>query len=71
MKKIIVVALGVVFLSALTSCKKDWTCECQYEGEKTSYTIENRSKKDAKQMCTGSVNIGLVNVGGDKSCAIK
>jgi hypothetical protein len=50
MKKVLLAGLAIL---ALASCKKDWTCTCQYEGSSTSYTITNRTKKDAKQMCKG------------------
>jgi hypothetical protein len=67
MKKVLLAGLAIL---ALASCKKDWTCTCQYEGSSTSYTITNRTKKDAKQMCTGSVSVGLITVAGDKNCSL-
>lgn len=68
MKKLLFAGLAVL---ALASCKKDWVCECQYSGDSTSYPITNRTKKDAKAMCTGSVSVGFVTVAGDNNCSLK
>lgn len=68
MKKVFFAAVVVL---ALASCKKDWTCECQYYGESESYQISNRTKKDAKAMCEGSVSVGIITVPGDKNCSLK
>lgn len=63
MKKVVVVAIAMI---TLASCKKDWVCECgDYYGEETSYTIKNRSKRDAKKQCEGKVNVGFIQVGGN------
>ncbi|MCO5258862.1 MAG: hypothetical protein M9916_01845 [Crocinitomicaceae bacterium] len=67
MKKVLFAGLAIL---ALASCKKDWTCTCQYSGESDSYVITNRTKKDAKAMCTGSVSVGLITVAGDKNCSL-
>ncbi|HNR85502.1 MAG TPA: hypothetical protein PKN22_11300 [Taishania sp.] len=67
MKKVLFAGLAIL---ALASCKKDWTCTCQYEGNASSYQIVNRTKKDAKQICTGSVSVGLITVAGDKNCSL-
>jgi len=70
MKKLLI--LGVVFGGLfLTSCKKDWTCECQSYGEVTTYQIYNKTKKNARAQCTGEASIGLITVGGDNSCDIR
>lgn len=49
-----VVAIAVVGLVALSSCKKDYTCECT-TGEETAVVttskIENKTLKDAKTAC--------------------
>lgn len=52
------------------SCKKDWTCECSEYEETYSYTIHNRTKRDAKNQCEGKVSVGFVNVGGN-NCGLK
>lgn len=58
MKKLLF--LGVVFGGlALTSCKKDYTCECKYDllGEQVTQEIElnDVTKKEAEDGCTLSV----------------
>lgn len=64
--------IGILFGGvALTSCAKDWVCECQEYGEVESYIIYNKTKSKAKKQCRGDVNIGLINVGGDTNCDVK
>jgi hypothetical protein len=49
-----VVAIAVVGLVALSSCKKDYTCECKTGDETaivTTSTIENKTLKDAQSEC--------------------
>lgn len=52
--------------AVLTSCKKDYTCECSVDflGETiTTSTTINATKKDAKEACeAGSVASGIVCV---------
>ncbi|MBU0489443.1 MAG: hypothetical protein KKA07_02515 [Bacteroidetes bacterium] len=55
MKKIALV-LGTAFIAAiaLSSCKKDYTCECSWSDAptlKTTVTINN-TKKKAEDLCT-------------------
>lgn len=68
MKKLMYLSMiagfGIVFLS---SCKKDRTCVC---GD-YSYTVENQTKKKAKQICEGDVSVGVINVSGDNGCYLK
>lgn len=69
-KSLAIVLLGLV----VGSCSKDWTCECYDpygEYESTSYIIKGKTKREAKNQCTGSVNVGLVNIPGDESCELK
>lgn len=61
MKKVVFVAVATL---ALVSCKKDWVCECGGY-EESSYTIKNRTKRDAKNQCEGKVSVGLIQVGGN------
>lgn len=53
MKKLALVAFGVS-LFAMTSCKKDYTCTCKFNGGgfsgEVSTTINN-TKKKAKEAC--------------------
>ena len=66
-----VVAIAVVGMISLASCKKDYTCECR-TGEETAIvttsTIENKTLKDAKTACeNGSGNA----FGITRTCKIK
>jgi hypothetical protein len=69
MKKLMMIAaVGGVF--ALTSCKKDWTCECTTTGNGSSVsasTTVTATKKDAEAACNSSVTSG----GYTTTCAIK
>jgi len=49
MKKVILIA--AVGMMALVSCKKDYTCECNVDGEKYSYDMKDVKKSDAKDAC--------------------
>lgn len=66
MKKAAFILGGLFIISlALTSCKKDFTCECTYtDGTKITYTFENTTKKLADDLCTGYVITG-------KTCELK
>lgn len=68
MKKIIAVAALSIF--ALASCKKDYTCECSFDGGTSTSTIKAK-KKDAETFCdTNESNAkaaGFTNV----SCTLK
>lgn len=67
MKRLLFIGLAVL---TLTACKKDWTCTCQDGDYVNTYTIQNQTKKDAKQICTGAVSVGAVSVGGYSGCTI-
>lgn len=49
MKKLFV--LGALGIFALSSCKKDYTCECTSTGYSQSYKYEGYKKKDAVETC--------------------
>lgn len=52
--KLTTILIAACFISALTSCKKDWTCVCNTNtGIKNSNTIyiEQVNKKTAKDRC--------------------
>ncbi len=69
MKKVLFVAVAVL---TLASCKKDWTCECQYaEGYNNSYKIVNKTKRQATNICEDKVTVGVITVGGNHNCALK
>lgn len=67
MKKVLLFA-GVLFLFSATSCKKDYTCSCEWLGTTTDTVFEKSTKKDAEDKCA-EANTELSAVGG--SCAIK
>ena len=49
MKKVLAVAiLGVIVLS---SCKKDYTCECKGDMINISIAMDKQKKKDAENSC--------------------
>ena len=58
MKKVLFVGLFFGAL-ALTSCKKDYTCECKYDlnGSATTheFAIKDAKKKDAEDACKYNV----------------
>lgn len=76
MKKVLLVAVAGVFMLGLTSCKKDWSCECSYSNVQgtlvdpgSPYAISNATKKDAKEACNA---MGVVVAGvGTKDCNLK
>lgn len=70
MKKVLFIGLFFGGL-ALTSCKKDWLCECQYQGSVDSYIIYNKSKNKAKKQCKDQVNIGAIKVVGNENCDVR
>lgn len=69
MKKVITVA-GFILVGAFlfTSCKKDWTCNCQ-NGE--NYPIKKKTKRDAESVCEGKSQVGIVSVGGYTGCYLQ
>lgn len=69
MKKVFAVAALSVF--ALASCKKDYTCECTFEGNGISGSVSatiTDTKKKAKEAC--EEDNGTVN-GVTTTCEIK
>ena len=71
MKKALLI--GIFFGGlALTSCKKNWLCECYYQGTlEESYVIANKSKNKAKKQCKNQVNIGAIKVAGNENCDVR
>jgi len=66
MKKLLLMA-AVAGLFTVTSCKKDYTCNCTVGSTTTPTTIENVSKADAEAACDALDAINQI-VGG--SCAL-
>lgn len=70
MKKVLLIATILGGL-ALTSCNKDWVCECYYSGEVESYVIQNKTKNKAKKICRDQVSIGAIKVAGNENCDVR
>ena len=74
MKKF-VLFVAVAATLGLTSCKKDWTCECSYtydgETETESYAINGKTKKDAEAQCEGKASVGGFTVSTGSNCTTK
>lgn len=55
MKKVLFIGLALL---VLTSCKKDWTCECTSGDTSGTTTIKDMTRKDAKEECDkGDISI--------------
>lgn len=67
MKKITSIALVTLMAASITSCTKDYTCECTVWGITSSDTKEMK-KKDAKDWCEEN-NQAAATWGG--SCELK
>lgn len=68
MKKLFVAAFVIGAVTVVTSCKKDYTCECTVLGFTGDTTLVDYSKKDAKAYCDGQ-NTAAAIFGG--SCSLK
>jgi len=57
MKSKVTLAIGLFGMLALTSCKKDWECDCTITaGAETATTqteLKDASKSDAEEWCDG------------------
>lgn len=67
MKKFVLFVAAAATLG-LTSCKKDWTCTCTYDGESESYDINGKTKKDAEAQCEGKASVGGFTFTTGSSC---
>lgn len=67
MKKFVLFVAAAATLG-LTSCKKDWTCTCTYDGETSSYNIDGKTKKDAEAQCEGKASVGGVTFTTGSNC---
>lgn len=50
MKKVLAI-LAVAGIIGATSCKKEYTCECEVLGVKSSTTAEFKKKSEAEEWC--------------------
>lgn len=70
MKKLFIIAV-VAFVATLTSCKKEWTCECCVDcggGKICGQETKKETKKDAQERC----DEGQVSSGGcTTTCELK
>jgi hypothetical protein len=67
MKKVMMIAIvGGAF--ALTSCKKDYSCECTSGGSTYTLTIADAKKKDAENACD---TWGVLYTLGGGTCTLK
>ncbi len=67
MKKLVLLASAAFIVASMTSCKKDYTCNCTYAGTTYPYTITAK-KKDAKDACN---SIGSVWISYGGTCSLK
>lgn len=72
MKRNLTIAFVGLAMIALTSCKKDYTCECTStdssgNSSTSSTTIENAKKSDAEEACNKSISSG----GSTIECKLK
>lgn len=51
MKKVLLLTIASVFVLGLSSCKKEWTCECTVNGFSVSTKTAKLNKADAKKSC--------------------
>lgn len=70
MKKLILPIAVIALVSFSTSCKKEYTCECDGtaagKGIET-YTIDAKDEAEAKGICEGYAD----NTGGQVTCKLK
>lgn len=65
MKKVLAIAVLGVF--GLASCKKDYTCTCTVDGETFKYELKDVKKKDADKACDSAGSVWIL-IGG--TCSI-
>ena len=50
MKKVLFFG-AIIAIAGLTSCKKDYDCNCKYNGVTYPYKLNDIKKKDAENTC--------------------
>ena len=68
MKKVLAIAVLGVFV--LASCKKDYTCECTVDGEKLTIPLNGYKKKDAESSCDAAQTT-YSNADSGATCTLK
>lgn len=49
--KLMIICFGIYGLSTLSSCKKDWDCQCNTNGTITNNEIDNETLLNARDKC--------------------
>lgn len=71
MKKITLLAAAAMIVASMSSCKKEYTCECTTTGSGYSASASataKMTKKDAKAWCEGS---SASSAGMTTTCKLK
>ncbi|MCB9222808.1 MAG: hypothetical protein H6582_01420 [Crocinitomicaceae bacterium] len=68
MKKVLIAVVVLAGSMSMTSCKKDYTCDCTVSGSTYSLTIPDAKKKDAESACD---TWGTLYTLGGGSCELK
>lgn len=68
MKKLLTFAVVGVAVVSMTSCKKDWNCDCTVSGVTTTSVIPDSNKSDAEEACD-ALGTAAAIVGG--SCELQ
>lgn len=72
MKKLFTVVMGVVFVAALTSCKKNYTCTCTYDDGAGTTGSASYTYKDTKKNAESNCDANEIAVGSTSwKCEIK
>jgi len=69
-KAILIGGLGVFGVIALASCKKDYVCECDVDGQELNVAIQDAKKKDAQDACDAAETT-YSSGGGSATCTLK
>jgi hypothetical protein len=72
MKKFVLFVAAAATLG-LTSCKKDWSCDCTYTDgngatQTTKTPINGKTKKDAEAQCEGKASVGGITISTGSNC---
>ena len=68
--KYLLAALLIALSFTVTSCKKDYNCDCNYSGGTDKLILEKKSKQDAEDKCDES-KVALIAAGNsDVICAL-
>jgi len=72
MKKLSMIAMGVVLVASLASCKKDYTCTCTYNDGAGSTGSGSYTYKDTKKNAEANCEANEVAVGSTSwKCELK